>query len=208
MNAMTITTFVIDDHAPLSGSDAYQPWSRRTARAVIVQDGHVVFSFLKNRNQYVLPGGGIDPGESISACAKRECLEELGMIVTIGEPIAVVKEYYDDILRFEHFYVLGTTGEERAPAAFTEDEVAQGLTEQWIPLSSVQETLRKTQPHLMPNEYQSPHVQRAIANCHLRELLGIATCLGWDIEPIIADGETTGVISVSVMDATVDTELR
>ena len=196
------------DFAPLSGPDALEPWSRQTARAVIVHQDHLVFSYLKNRNQYVLPGGGIDPGESVSACAKRECLEELGMIVTVGEPLAVVREYYDDILRFEHFYVLGTFKHERAAAAFTEEEIGLDLTEQWIPLSTVQETLLRTRPYLMPNEYQSPHIQRAIANCHLRELLGIATCLGWDSGPIITNEGSSDTLSVSVMDATADTALR
>ena len=35
---------------------------------------------------YLLPGGGIEAGESREDCIRRECLEETGRTVTIGAP--------------------------------------------------------------------------------------------------------------------------
>ena len=39
------------------------------------------------RNEWELPGGKIDPGESPEACLAREIHEELGFEVTVGAPV-------------------------------------------------------------------------------------------------------------------------
>jgi len=38
---------------------------------------------------YVLPGGGMNPGESITGALKREIVEELGVTPSVGQLIAV-----------------------------------------------------------------------------------------------------------------------
>lgn len=55
------------------------------ARIILIQDDAVaVISRQRNREAYyVLPGGGIEPGESPADAAMREALEELGLIVRI-----------------------------------------------------------------------------------------------------------------------------
>lgn len=42
-----------------------------------------------------LPGGGIEPGESDEACIVRECLEETGCSVQVGEFLGVADEYLE-----------------------------------------------------------------------------------------------------------------
>lgn len=139
---------------------------------------------MRNRDQYVLPGGGVDPGESPEACAERECTEELGLIVRAQAPVGMVREYYNGILRFENLYLRAEWTGERVACARTEEEIGLGITETWIPTESVRAVLGNTQSHLMPFEIQVEHVHRAIANCHMRELLGIACVLDWPWEPI------------------------
>lgn len=158
----------------------------------------MVFSHMAHRDQYVLPGGGIDPGETYQACAERECREELGLLITSSEPLAMVREYYNGILRYENLYVLGTFHGERTSCKRTEEEILMGLTEQWISLDHVQETLLHTNAHLMEGERQPEYVRRAIANCHMRELLGISAVLGWDSAPAVASRCTIHGISVKI----------
>lgn len=193
-----IIRFTIKDSIPANTPEALSPWYRKTVRAVIVKGGKLVFSFMKNRDQYVLPGGGIDPDETPQECAVRECREELGLIITSSSPIAIVREFYNGILRFENLYVSGVLSGIRTATEHTEEEDSLGITEVWVPLERVQQTLLGTNAHPMPNEQQPEHVQRAIANCHMRELLGISAVLGWNHAPALESRCESEGISVVV----------
>lgn len=54
--------------------------------AVILRDefGHVVVEKPNYRDHWLLPGGGVDPGEDARQCAQREVFEELGLEVEVG----------------------------------------------------------------------------------------------------------------------------
>jgi 8-oxo-dGTP diphosphatase len=70
-------------------------FSPRTAsRGVILgENNKVAMLFSKKLGVYQLPGGKIDPGETIEDCMKRECLEEIGCHIDIVAQIGTTKEY-------------------------------------------------------------------------------------------------------------------
>lgn len=175
------------------------PWYRRTCRAVVVHEGRMAFSHMVNRNQYVLPGGGFDPGETPQACAQRECMEELGLEIEPSEVVGIVREYYDGILRYENLYLNAELTGLRGTPKRTDEEIGLGIEECWLDLQSIRTTLLQATTHLMPHEFQVEHVQRAIANCHMRELLGISAVLGWPWEPIAASRTSRAGIVVDMV---------
>lgn len=67
---------------------------RNSAKAVIVRDGKVLLTKNKDRDGYfyLFPGGGQEAAESLNAAVVRECLEEIGQRVTVGE-LLHVREY-------------------------------------------------------------------------------------------------------------------
>jgi 8-oxo-dGTP pyrophosphatase MutT (NUDIX family) len=49
--------------------------------------GETLILLQNERNEWELPGGKIDPGESPEACLAREIYEELGCEVKVGVPV-------------------------------------------------------------------------------------------------------------------------
>jgi len=58
-------------------------------QAAIFQDWHMLMiqhtDRATNKNYWVIPGGGIEPGETEEACVAREALEETNLIVRVKD---------------------------------------------------------------------------------------------------------------------------
>ena len=67
---------------------------RNSAKAIIIEDDRILLT--RNRNNagefYLLPGGGQRHGESLSEALVRECLEEIGVQVVVGN-LLLVRDY-------------------------------------------------------------------------------------------------------------------
>ena len=57
------------------------------ARVLVVRHGRaaLIERFRQGRRYWVLPGGGVEDGETIAGAALREAAEELGVAVTLGQ---------------------------------------------------------------------------------------------------------------------------
>ena len=65
-----------------SNADAYMSDTLRDrATCVLIRDGRVLL-VADGERKYMLPGGGVDPGETIEAAAVRELSEETGLVAT------------------------------------------------------------------------------------------------------------------------------
>jgi len=63
------------------------------ARAVIQdEEGRVLFVRRKDNDEWGMPAGALELGESILDCLKREVLEETGLEVVSATPIAIYSE--------------------------------------------------------------------------------------------------------------------
>ncbi|HIT76096.1 MAG TPA: NUDIX domain-containing protein [Candidatus Avipropionibacterium avicola] len=109
---------------------------RRTVRVVTIDDRERVLLFadsdpgLPDRSWWVVPGGGMDPGETEAGTAVRELAEETGCRVAEGQllgPIAhrhVVHGYSDQVVDIvsESFYAVRVPAFTVDIAGHTEDE--------------------------------------------------------------------------------------
>ncbi len=53
-------------------------------RAIIFYDGKLLVMRMHTNKFYALPGGKMEPGETMQECTKREITEELGIVPQIG----------------------------------------------------------------------------------------------------------------------------
>ena len=62
---------------------------RNSAKALIIKDGKMLATKINDNGDvfYIMPGGGQDVGELLPDAVKRECAEEMGIVV---EPISLV----------------------------------------------------------------------------------------------------------------------
>ncbi|HEY4602453.1 MAG TPA: NUDIX domain-containing protein [Cerasibacillus sp.] len=67
---------------------------RNSAKAIIIKEAKILLT--KNQDNegyfYLFPGGGQEHGETLHSALKRECIEEVGQQVEIGE-LLHIREY-------------------------------------------------------------------------------------------------------------------
>lgn len=61
------------------------------AQTIVVQDRRTLMIFNAERNQWEIPGGGLEPGESLEDCAVRELWEESSQVAESLHPIGYIR---------------------------------------------------------------------------------------------------------------------
>ncbi|MBA3529059.1 MAG: NUDIX domain-containing protein [Propionibacteriaceae bacterium] len=126
---------------------------RRTVRVILVSENDQTLLFqdsdpgLPEFRWWVIPGGGIDPGETELQAAIREVAEETGLALSAGEllgPIArrhVVHGYSDQVIQQdESFFIARVSRFEVDISAHTEDELLTLQEHRWWDRAAVVET--------------------------------------------------------------------
>jgi len=74
---------------------------------IFIHDQHLLLSdeFRMNTKMTKFPGGGLKPGESTVNCLKRECFEEMGQEVIIGDHYYTT-DYFQPTLLLPEVYQL------------------------------------------------------------------------------------------------------
>lgn len=95
-------------HCTFGEKQAGASYRTRPGAYLIAVSGAQIAS-IRTPKGFFLPGGGVEPGETHEACILRECLEETGFLVQVGELLGSAESYlmHEKIGAFhpvQHYY--------------------------------------------------------------------------------------------------------
>ena len=102
---------------------------REASRAVIFQDGRLLLTHLRAGDVSMLPGGGLEAGETPEQACAREVREETGLVVRPAKRYLALHEYYEEWDYVTYYFVCEPAG--TSERALTEAERSAGLETRW-----------------------------------------------------------------------------
>ncbi len=116
------------------GANRFESFTRTRigSRAIIVRDGMILLAHEANTGWWLVPGGGLEEGETPEECCVREAEEETGYTVRPLQRFLTLYEYYEEYRYISHYFVCEVTG--NGQMHLTEAEVQRGVEPRWISL--------------------------------------------------------------------------
>ena len=109
------------------------PKLRLGARGIVIrEDGKIAIFNKSNKNEYKLPGGGLEGEEKPEEAVKREVLEEIGCEIEIIETLGITEEYksLNNFKQISYVYI-GKVLKDTKQLNVTEKEKDEGAKLLW-----------------------------------------------------------------------------
>ena len=136
----------------------YKKLSTRIAsRGIVVNENNEIAIFYKkNKNEYKLPGGGIEENETKENCFKREVLEETGCNVEIISYMGFTEEIKSKInfIQISHVFVSKVINDTKS-LHLTKKETAEGGELIWVFPQVALQLINKCFNELKGSKYDS-----------------------------------------------------
>ncbi len=136
------------------GENRFETFSKTRAgsRAVIVRDGRILLSHETVTGWWLVPGGGLEEGETPETCCIREVEEETGFIVKPLQQFLTLNEYYEEYRYTSHYFICEITG--TGQMRLTDAEKRRGLEPRWLPLEDATAMFARHQEYAQVSEEQ------------------------------------------------------
>ena len=134
---------------------------RVACRGIIENEGKYLVVSLEKYDITTFPGGGLEEGESLEDCVKREVLEETGILCEPTKETIRVKEYFTDSVWTNIYFLCDYIKQQEEPN-LTEEEIGLELTTKWV-----------TRDWLLDNFQNNMTKHKFGAQIHNREFLGL-----------------------------------
>ncbi|ASM49036.1 hypothetical protein PESP_a0843 [Pseudoalteromonas espejiana DSM 9414] len=114
-------------------------FTRRTGRAIVIKNAKILLMYTNRYEDYSLPGGGVDEGETLEQGLIRELNEETGaQNIQVIKPFGLYEEYRPwykddfDIIHIQSYCYICDIDTTLGQAKLEHYEVQNGMTPKWV----------------------------------------------------------------------------
>lgn len=134
------------------GANAHKTFSKTRVgcRGIVIKDFRMLISHEVNADYYLIPGGGLEAGETPEECCTREVCEETGYIVKPVFHFLTINEYYEEYKFISHYFLCDII--EKSEQNLTANEIKRGLIPEWISPDKMLELYSKHGDFAITNE--------------------------------------------------------
>lgn len=161
---MNLICKITDNDLGLEYNGIENPSLRLGARGIVIRDDGKIAIFNKsNKNEYKLPGGGIEGNEEPKEAFKREVLEETGCVVEILEELGTTEEYklQNNFKQISYIYV-GKVIEDTKVLNITQKEKDEGAKLLWETPKKALELITDCYDKLVESKYESVYTTKFV----------------------------------------------
>lgn len=162
---MSMLFKIIDEDIGEVSKSMDNPRLRLGARGIVLrEDGKIAIFNKSNKNEYKLPGGGIEENENPEVAFKREVLEETGCKVEIIKELGTTEEYktLDNFKQISYVFV-GKVLEDTKQLNVTQKEKDEGARLVWETPENALKVITESYDKLVASKYESVYHTRFIA---------------------------------------------
>lgn len=159
---MVLINKITDDDLNEKSVEMTNPRIRYAARGIVIRDDGKIAVFHKTKkNEYKLPGGGIEENENPKDTFKREILEETGCTIEIIDELETIEEYRSqDNFKQISFVFVGKVKEDTETLHLTPKEQDEGAILTWEYPFKALELITNSYDNLIASKYQSVYHTR------------------------------------------------
>lgn len=140
------------------------PKLRLGARGIVIrEDGKIAIFNKSNKNEYKLPGGGLEGKEKPEDSFKREVLEETGCEVEIIDTLGTIEEYksLNNFKQISYVFV-GKVLNDTKQLNVTQKEKDEGARLLWIEPSEALELVKNCINDLKNSQYENVYATKFV----------------------------------------------
>ena len=153
---------ITDEDIGEVSKDMNNPRLRLGARGIVIrEDGKIAIFNKSNKNEYKLPGGGIEDDENPEEAFKREVLEETGCKIEIINKLGTTEEYktLDNFKQISYIFV-GKVVEDTKQLNVTQKEKDEGAKLIWETPENALKVITESYDKLVASKYESVYHTR------------------------------------------------
>lgn len=154
---MNIIAEITDEMFGIEPKPFNNPKIRYGARGIVKrEDGLIAVFYKKAKNEYKLPGGGIDEGETPEQAFEREVLEEVGCEVKDITLLGITKELKSNENFQQISYVFSSVvTKDTGNVQMTQKEIDEGGSLFWLAPNDALEKITNCAAELKASDYDS-----------------------------------------------------